>query len=467
MGATDETDPIDAVVRIELSRLGARIVRGEPRERTSIAWRDAFVTVPGAIDAFARNVEWPPSHLYQGSASWEHDLRRLRFGGLASLPHDFACAAEHPYAIIGEYDGGNYLLVVALDDTRPSDPTIYVVDHDEPDRIELRRLGPLSIVLASLETPPADATPPPAPRSSSGAILADGERGARCIAFHPDGRRVAWTREAGGVEVWDVATRQRLRHVEIDGQVTSIRFLPDGVRAVSNRFYKSIVVWNVERGEVLAEFEWNAAYGGTTDLVSPDGRTLVLCDEAGNVAVFDIDSGRQTASHPALLPYCALGEFHEDGRTVAFGVDRGKSNACVRVVDIESGLVRFAADATRDALFARVLWTADGRALVVGHGGSPASVESWRPETGTRTTLGVQASSVHCIVRHPDGRRIYTSGSELDGVISVWDLRAGRLEKNLEGHSSGYVSLACNSAGTHIVTAGDYDGTVLVWSVDG
>jgi WD40 repeat protein len=462
MGGADATDPIDAV-RVELTRLGARYVRGELHDRASVAWRGGSVAAPDAIERFARQVEWPPNHLYQGSVQWEQDLRLVRFGGLSPLSADFACAARHPFAIVGEYDGGNYLLVVALDDARPTDPIVYVVDPDETERLDLRRLGPLSIVLACIEAPTSDAGSPLAGRSS---ILVDGEPNPRCIVFHPDGRRVAWSRPGAGIEVWDVVARTRVRHVDIDGQVTTIRFLSDGVRAVSNRFYGSIVLWNIESGKVLAEFEWNDAFGGTTDALSPDGKTLVLCDEAGNVAVFDIESGRRLRSLPALLPYCATGEFHSDGRRVVFGVDRGKSSACVRVVDIESGREIFAAGASQDALSVRVIWSPDGSALIVGQWGKAPSVESWSLATGSHTTLGLQNTGVHCMVRHPDGRRIYTSGSEVDGVISVWDLREGRLETRLEGHTSGFVSLDCNDAGTRLVSAGDYDGTVRVWDID-
>ena len=176
-------------------------------------------------------------------------------------------------------------------------------------------------------------------------ILAEQVHDPNCIAFHPNGQHIAWAMPGRGIEVWDVEARRRVRRFEMDEHVTSIVFLPDSVRAFSNRFYATPKIWDVETGATIAEIPWDACYGSTIDAVSADGRTLVLCDEAGNVAVFDIDLGRRIASHPSLLPYMARGIFHPNGREIAFGVDRGASPACVRVFDVDRSVMRLASDA--------------------------------------------------------------------------------------------------------------------------
>jgi hypothetical protein len=56
------------------------------------------------------------------------------------------------YWMIGGYDGGNYMVLVELDDRDPTDPQIYIVDHDtsDEDSDPSRALGPASRMLAGL-----------------------------------------------------------------------------------------------------------------------------------------------------------------------------------------------------------------------------------------------------------------------------------------------------------------------------
>ncbi|MEN6621707.1 MAG: serine/threonine protein kinase, partial [Smithella sp.] len=61
----------------------------------------------------------------------------------------------------------------------------------------------------------------------------------------------------------------------------------------------------------------------------------------------------------------------------------------------------------------------------------------------------------------PDGRKLY-SGSD-DGMIKIWDVVSGEHIAELEGHSSGVMSLAVSSDGQRLYS-GSYNGIIKIWN---
>jgi WD40 repeat protein len=67
------------------------------------------------------------------------------------------------------------------------------------------------------------------------------------LVFSPDGRTLAVAR-GSTVQLWDVATRKRLVCFEgHEGKVICLAFAPDGTRLASGSYDKTVRLWNVER----------------------------------------------------------------------------------------------------------------------------------------------------------------------------------------------------------------------------
>ncbi|GII04472.1 hypothetical protein Pta02_64800 [Planobispora takensis] len=121
------------------------------------------------------------------------------------------------------------------------------------------------------------------------------------LAVTPDGRTLATSfmnNSVEGVELWDVATRRRLREVELElggAEKTDLEISPDGrLLAVSaglpNDYHGggSVEVVDLGRGKVVKRFRPVAA--GALSF-SPDGTTLVTADPGG-VDVIDLRAGK-------------------------------------------------------------------------------------------------------------------------------------------------------------------------------
>ena len=96
-------------------------------------------------------------------------------------------------------------------------------------------------------------------------------------------------------------------------------------------------------------------------------------------------------------------------------------------------------------------------------GGDDGILRLWDLRTGhLERTLRGHEEAVTCLALTPDGVIALTGSS--DRTIGVWDLQAGRALAFLSGHSSGITAVAVSSDGRHAASAG-FDGTVRIWAL--
>ncbi|MDJ0962202.1 MAG: BTAD domain-containing putative transcriptional regulator, partial [Acidimicrobiia bacterium] len=106
-------------------------------------------------------------------------------------------------------------------------------------------------------------------------------------ALSADGTRVAYTALQGFV-LADADGRLRLGPIEVDGPAISVEFSPDSSKVAVGSEGGTVYVWDVERGELIAEL------GGGHDVAVPliawsdDGSSLRSIDGRGASAVWDV-----------------------------------------------------------------------------------------------------------------------------------------------------------------------------------
>jgi outer membrane lipoprotein-sorting protein len=180
------------------------------------------------------------------------------------------------------------------------------------------------------------------------------------VAFSPDGKTLA-----AGLKLWDLSkgkARPPLEGLDTDerGIVNAVVFSPDGkTLAVGGGKVSNIglpglgwvKLWEVATGRLRfsvkgQEFSDQDPEGGGPEMVhsvafSPDGKTLASASVYGSVLLWDLRSGKRTATLQAFDPDSKAEEnvnpafsvaFSPDGSTLAVGTLRG-----LKFWDVKSG----------------------------------------------------------------------------------------------------------------------------------
>jgi WD40 repeat protein len=139
--------------------------------------------------------------------------------------------------------------------------------------------------------------------------------GAFCVAFSPDGKRLAGALLGQRVTVWEAATGQEQLSLKISA--TSVTFSPDGQRILTSgdKFapFSQVKVWDAITGE-----EVYATESGNGQVVcSPDGQHLACPDGIDGVLVWDAprDLRRVLPKNETddVLPKNEMGELSRPG----------------------------------------------------------------------------------------------------------------------------------------------------------
>ncbi len=334
--------------------------------------------------------------------------------------------------------------------------------------------------------------------------------------FSPDGARVVTAGRDGTARIWSVVDQREL--VRLDGHAGSIaeaRFVAGGRRVLTRSAEPAVGgtrqesdatvrLFDADSGAQVGVFRGHTAAVLSYD-VSPDGHWLVTTSEDRSARLWLLDG---TEPEPrAVRLFEAPGKFHAaafspDGRRLALAWDAG-----ARVVEVESGAVRyelpshesravvriqFSPDGMRLATLAyddalRVFDAADGALLRVCRGDarqvkglrwSPdgSFLATWQRLTRVDLWYGTERPFLQRLRGHTgavrtarfdrSGERVVTASA--DGTARTWNGRDGAFERAFDPAAHGrrrvpLVAARFDPAGTRVVTT-DHEGRVALWN---
>jgi WD40 repeat protein/class 3 adenylate cyclase len=247
------------------------------------------------------------------------------------------------------------------------------------------------------------------------------------MAFSPDGTRLAGAGSSGRgdprgnrtVPIWDVNTGKLVMTlIGHAGDVPAVAFSPDGRRLVTSSYDRTVRVWDAATGEEQRVLNVSDAAFGLG--FSPDGRYLVAGFEDGDLTVWDATTLERLGELRGHTSYIQDVAFGPDGWAVTASGD-----GTAKIWDLESrrelatlrghtGPVLGVAVSPDGALVATV--STDGTAKL------------WDPVTGReRLTLFGHVRIVHSVDFSPDGRLLATAAG--DGTVALHLLPIDELRK--------------------------------------
>jgi WD40 repeat protein len=324
-------------------------------------------------------------------------------------------------------------------------------------------------------------------------IIAAGYNIPNVIADDVTGLRVPTRKSihprAGGVVLWDVATRKRVREASLsvrEGGIRSLAFSPDGKTIVAGYgignfigdlevFAGGVVLWDVAAYKREVEEPLSMKERGVDSVsFSPDGKTVGAAYDDG-VAFWDVAARKRVADKPLLGNGGEVEKvsFSPDGKTIAAscfgGVGLWDMAASNRLVEEPLSLKKGAV--------VRVCYSPDGKKIAAGYVGGVALWDVAARKQVVCTPLSVRNGLVLSVSFSPDSKTIAAGYSSSDlaaagSGVELWDVAScKRLGESPLSVREGFIRSVSFGTDGNIIAAGYAapdlldGGGVVLWDV--
>ncbi|MFN8596376.1 MAG: WD40 repeat domain-containing protein [Anaerolineae bacterium] len=123
-------------------------------------------------------------------------------------------------------------------------------------------------------------------------LLVEHRTTVRLVKFSSTGKLLASVDPADGVKLWDVATGDELRQLNVQGFVNALAFSPDGQQLALGASW-SLELWDVAKGELVRPLAQNDTASEVNSVAfSPDGKMLAVA-RGLTIRLIDVASGRE------------------------------------------------------------------------------------------------------------------------------------------------------------------------------
>jgi mono/diheme cytochrome c family protein len=243
--------------------------------------------------------------------------------------------------------------------------------------------------------------------------------------------------------------------------VNCVAFSADGQQAASGSDDRSVRIWEIPSGRLVANLE--ASNGGEVYAIafSSDGKILLSAGRDRLVRLWDLQSRQQLRVFRGHTDSVRAVVFSHDGkRAVSGGDDRS-----LRVWDVASGEEKTTLDGHTGPVTS-VVWSRDGLRIL--SGSRDGTVRYWEL-AGLKQLARLEghAGPVLSVALSPDGKTVISGGN--DKTARLWSLTDAKELHSFKGHASAVVQVQFHNGGREFQSSGSQlqssENTWLRWDL--
>jgi WD40 repeat protein len=312
-----------------------------------------------------------------------------------------------------------------------------------------------------------------------------------CVAFAPNGKRLA----SGGVDrtvrLWDVATTKELACLKGHAApVWAVAYSPDGKLLATAAADGKAILWTAD-GKEVAKLDGTVEGGASVLAFSADGKTLTAGGKVGTLRTWEVPTGKSVrwldtgphsmimALHPGGPALSASGNQKNlesnTERLQLWDLAAGKA-----VLELKLRPNREPHEHDSDVVWSGAL-SAHGRFAAAGTSRATLlergmiygqhKVRLFERMSGQEVAL-VKDVRAHALAFAPQARLLAVGhgnnygwrNGKPDHDVSLWDVLGGEQRAHFKGHTNQVACVAFSPDGTLLVS-GSADHTLLIWKV--
>lgn len=266
--------------------------------------------------------------------------------------------------------------------------------------------------------------------------------------FSPDGKTVATGSQDKTVKIWNVSTGKLLANLKGHrGEIKSLFFNAQGDRILTTAILDSVAkLWDAKTGLLIKDLSTGSSYL-EFGFFSPDGKRIMLSTSGGVPVLFDAIDGLPASILKKASRYIESAAFSPDSKNlVTAGSGRNPE-----IFDTETGELLLSLKGHAGYL-ELVKYTPDGNLIISSSGDN--TIKVWDAKTGVmRYDLVGHLSAAISLNVSPDGKKL-ASYALSDQSAKLWNLETGILIAELGGNYLGLNSVSFSQDSKTVLTTG-------------